>query len=107
VAGETLRDAAKKAGYASHTGLYTAFASVEGIPVGEWLASAGLRVTKSRGRFKTAERLVRRGGLTLAEVAERSGYPSIRSLIRAFHTVHGLSPSKWRSRLSAGEKQVR
>jgi len=55
-----------------------------------------------RARLATARRLLAEGGLSLDEVASRSGFGALQRFHSAFKEAEGISPGQWRKRRGRG-----
>lgn len=84
----TLEELASEAGM-SRSSFAERFRRTAGIAVIEYL---------SKWRMLSACGLLSETGLSIADVAERSGYGSDLAFSRAFKREHGVSPAEWRRR---------
>lgn len=75
--------------YVSRSKLCATFKSQTGEALGAYVR---------RRRTERAEDLLGDGSISIAQVAERLGYPQQAAFAQAFRSMEGMSPSEWRAR---------
>lgn len=57
----------------------------------------GIKEYEIRKRLEAAATLLQEDELTMQQIAEKCGYSSQSSFVRAFKDVHGITPGQWRN----------
>lgn len=70
----------------SRSVLYGVFSRHRGIPPASWIR---------RERLRSAEQLIKSGNLSLAQIADRTGFSDAFHLSKCFKEVYGSSPRDW------------